>query len=844
MISLAVDDRTYLCQVLQNDFDIEELIEIAMKLGLETTDFDTSVKRPFCRELTEAAERHGLLGCLLAEIEKRRQEVDIPRMLSQAPPCEPSAKLEVVVRGLDFSLSQLLVFKQTLAHRLGLQVEQVRVLGVAPGILAVLICLPRKAAVQIAENQEQFLALGPFKIETLHPFETLNPTIQHWWNQQIEQSWQNLLDLAPAAAQGAGDGGGRLLNAEYQPIEITRVDQELERRPVVAVGYGGHNGGGPPQNNQPFWSRPIGWITLIISLLLLAGAIALIALAIFNNQNNQPTPTAIPPTFTAAPATTASPVPQIKLDNLHVTYDGKPRPVTVSVTPENLRVIVTYDGSSTPPTQAGSYQVKAEVQNSREEASVNATLVIDKASASLVLTGLEQAYTGQGLSIKVATNPGGLPYQVTYNGVSDLPVNVGSYTVKAQIQDNNYAGESSATLIIRQATPTITLKNLTQAYDGKPKEVAVVTDPTGLPFKILYNDSTQPPTNVGSYQVTVSVDTPNYKGSVRDTLSITKAGPTIEITGLNPVYDAKPKQVGVKITPADLPYTVTYNGSTDLPVNAGNYLVEVKVQNDQYQGTQQASMTIQKAPVTITFYNDTPVYNKQPHAIRYRYTTAPQPASPLKIDVTYDGSADVPVNAGTYRTAATVQEINYTGSAQTDYKISKGTATVTLNLPSNLVYDGTAKVATATASFMDTAVPGDKIGITYNGTADAPANAGSYQVVATVNDSNITGSDSKLMIIEKRRVVFEIGVTVTPNTTQPRVTYAVTVAVVTKNFAPPNNVINNFRYNLYFAGVDNQYRGSQPPTQEGTYVVTVTPTDTANYDGIGSKQIIVGPIVT
>ena len=57
-------------------------------------------------------------------------------------------------------------------------------------------------------------------------------------------------------------------------------------------------------------------------------------------------------------------------------------------------------------------------------------------------------------------------------------------------------------------------------------------------------------------------------------------------------------------------------------------------------------------------------------------------------------------------------------------------------------YDGTPKVATATTS-----PPGKTIAITYNGSATAPSNAGSYAVVATITDPNYTGAASGTLVI-------------------------------------------------------------------------------------------------
>ena len=73
--------------------------------------------------------------------------------------------------------------------------------------------------------------------------------------------------------------------------------------------------------------------------------------------------------------------------------------------------------------------------------------------------------------------------------------------------------------------------------------------------------------------------------------------------------------------------------------------------------------------------------------------------------------------------------------------VGKSLATVTLdNL--NQAYDGTAKSVTAT-----TAPPGLTVTFTYDGSADAPTNVGTYQVIGTVVDSAYYGSATNNLVI-------------------------------------------------------------------------------------------------
>ena len=66
----------------------------------------------------------------------------------------------------------------------------------------------------------------------------------------------------------------------------------------------------------------------------------------------------------------------IVFENLSQTYDGTPKPVTARTSPENLAVIITYNGNPTPPTAPGTYGVAAFVDDANRQGIANDTLII------------------------------------------------------------------------------------------------------------------------------------------------------------------------------------------------------------------------------------------------------------------------------------------------------------------------------------------------------------------------------------------------------------------------------------------------------------------------------------
>jgi hypothetical protein len=69
----------------------------------------------------------------------------------------------------------------------------------------------------------------------------------------------------------------------------------------------------------------------------------------------------------------------------------------------------------------------------------------------------------------------------------------------------------------------------------------------------------------------------------------------------NAVYDGSPKNVSITTDPAGLPVIVTYNGSTNAPLNTGSYSLAASITHPNYSGSGTGSMIISQASNTITF---------------------------------------------------------------------------------------------------------------------------------------------------------------------------------------------------------------------------------------------------
>ncbi|MCA1800183.1 MAG: MBG domain-containing protein, partial [Actinobacteria bacterium] len=183
------------------------------------------------------------------------------------------------------------------------------------------------------------------------------------------------------------------------------------------------------------------------------------------------------------------------IDNLSQVFDGTPRVVDVTTIPAGLNVVVTYEGSSTAPVDAGSYAVVASVSDPSYMGSSSNTLVVDPAAATVVLNDLVQTYDGAPKAVSVTTTPLGLSFDVTYDGVATVPVDVGDFDVAVNVTDPNYTGSAAAELLIEPGTQTVDFPALADRSVNDSPFTLSATASSGL--AVSFNLVSGPATLVG-----------------------------------------------------------------------------------------------------------------------------------------------------------------------------------------------------------------------------------------------------------------------------------------------------------------------------------------------------------
>ncbi len=168
-------------------------------------------------------------------------------------------------------------------------------------------------------------------------------------------------------------------------------------------------------------------------------------------------------TTTAVNLTVGTQNVAITLANTSATYDGTPKPVTVTTSPAGLPFALSYAGSSSAPTDAGSYVVSSNVSTTEASGSVSTILTIAKATQTVTLGSVPAGIT-PGIAFSLAaTASSGLPITLsvvsgnaTVSGNSVTLADTAPVALRAtQSGNNNYASASADT--------TVTAAKLAQA---------------------------------------------------------------------------------------------------------------------------------------------------------------------------------------------------------------------------------------------------------------------------------------------------------------------------------------------------------------------------------------------
>ncbi len=190
----------------------------------------------------------------------------------------------------------------------------------------------------------------------------------------------------------------------------------------------------------------------------------------------------------------------VSLSGLAQTFTGKPQNVGVTTTPANLPVSITYNNSTTPPTNAGTYTVVATIVDDLRTGSKSGSLVIAKAAQSISFAALPAAKVGDEPLSLTATASSGLPVSftssnpaiATVNGSTLTLVGKGTVTITAkQTGGTNFVAAPAVarTLTVLQA-PAIATPPANKSVTAGQTATLTVTASGSAPLNFQWQVST------------------------------------------------------------------------------------------------------------------------------------------------------------------------------------------------------------------------------------------------------------------------------------------------------------------------------------------------------------------
>ncbi|MES2922371.1 MAG: MBG domain-containing protein [Verrucomicrobiota bacterium] len=192
---------------------------------------------------------------------------------------------------------------------------------------------------------------------------------------------------------------------------------------------------------------------------------------------------------------------QVTLSNLAQIYSGSQKSATVVTSPVGLNYSITYAGSTTPPTNAGSYAVVATVVDPVETGSASGTLVISKASQTITMGEFAEKTYGNEPFTVAATANSGLPVtkwessdpsvaSITSSGLVTL-LGAGQTSIIASNTGNtNYnAAWIARPLNVARSLAPLPTGVQTVTYNGTAQGLDPGALPSGQATEISYRDT-------------------------------------------------------------------------------------------------------------------------------------------------------------------------------------------------------------------------------------------------------------------------------------------------------------------------------------------------------------------
>lgn len=288
---------------------------------------------------------------------------------------------------------------------------------------------------------------------------------------------------------------------------------------------------------------------------------------------------------------------------------------------------------------------------------------------------------------------------------------------------------------------------------------AAATATSGLPVTFTgsgactVSGATVTVTGVGACSLTAAQagdGTYTAAASVTRVFQVTRAPVAVSLAGLAQTWDGTARTVAATADPdpGTGTMTVTYDGVATPPTAAGSYAVQATYTAPTHTGGAAGTLVVAPAPQVITFpeltgrrFGGEPVHlaASSTAGLPVRFAAAgPCAVDGVTLTVTGVGQCTV--------TATQPGDANRAAAAPVtrSFAVAKGAVTITLTGLSQ-VYSGAPRTVTAAVE----PVAAGAVHVTYDGAATAPAAAGTYRVVATVDGPTYQGTLTASLTVAK-----------------------------------------------------------------------------------------------
>ncbi|MEQ8580208.1 MBG domain-containing protein, partial [Marinoscillum sp.] len=297
------------------------------------------------------------------------------------------------------------------------------------------------------------------------------------------------------------------------------------------------------------------------------------------------------------------------------------------------------------------------------------SLTIEKATQTIRFEALANRTYGDQAFELMATG-GASGQTVTFTSSDETVASVSGSTVTimgagivtitaSQAGDDNHgvASDVSQNLIIGKASLMVSAGDASRVYGAVNPVFTIgyqgfIGDDSEADLEAVPSASTlaTQTSDVGTYAITVSggADQNYVFDYTEGILIINKALATITLAGLSQTADGTAKSPTVTTDPAALNYSITFDGSSTLPTQAGTYAVEVTVLETNYEGSASGSFVLTKAVAlgALPMVNEVKVY---PNPATERLTVSGDDGLIVKI---YDISGVLQIEHKTNQTIA------------------------------------------------------------------------------------------------------------------------------------------------------------------------------------------------